>query len=69
MATRWLYSVDGKPQFWVDDATLYAHPGGKPSFYISDGWVYSYDGKPAYWIDDKWLYEHPGGRAALYFSD
>ena len=68
MATRWLFSIDGTAKYFVEGETLYAHPGGQASFYISNGWVYTYNGKPTYWIDGDWLYENPGGKAALYFG-
>ena len=68
MATRWLYTPDGKPAYYVKGEWLFSHPDGKPAFYIKENWVYTREGKPTFWIEDNWLYEHPAGRKSLYFG-
>jgi len=68
MATRWLYTPDGKPAYYEEGKWLYSHPDSKPTFYIEKNWVYTREGKPSFLIEDNWLYEHPAGRKSLYFE-
>jgi hypothetical protein len=44
----YIYSLDGKPEFWISDGWWYAIIGGQPDYYFTNGWVYSREGKPAY---------------------
>ena len=44
MATRWLYTPDGKPAYYVKGKWLFSHPDGKPEFYMEENWIYTREG-------------------------